>query len=95
MPHSLGKKTNIAVLTQPEHFDKAKNADLLVNETILNEIKEGKFNFTKLYCTTDSMSLLKPLARILGPKGLMPNSKVGTLVKVEDLEQALKEAKMG
>jgi large subunit ribosomal protein L1 len=95
LPHSLGKKTSIAVLTDDEHKDLAKEADVLVGAAEIQQMKEGKFAFTKLICTQESMPLLKPLAKILGPKGLMPNAKVGTLIKASELEKTIAEAKKG
>jgi large subunit ribosomal protein L1 len=56
---------------------------------------EGKIEFDKLICTTEQMQQLKPLARVLGPKGLMPNVKSGTLVKPDELIEAVKLSKQG
>jgi len=63
LPHSLGKKTSIAVLTEPDNVDKAQNADRILTKEDLELLKEGKLNFTKIICTNDSLNLLKPLAR--------------------------------
>ena len=63
LPHSLGKKTRVAVLTEPENLDKAKNADKILTKEDLELIKDNKLKFTKIICTTNSLNLLKPLAR--------------------------------
>jgi large subunit ribosomal protein L1 len=56
---------------------------------------EGNIPFDKLICTPEQMQVLKPLARILGPKGLMPNVKSGTLVKPDELINSIKLSKQG
>lgn len=58
-------------------------------------IKDGNYKFDKLLATTEMMSVLKPFARTLGPKGLMPNPKAGTIIKPEELEASIKSAKAG
>ena len=58
-------------------------------------MKNGVFDFEKLIATTEMMNTLKPLARILGPKGFMPNLKVGTLVQQSELENAIRSSKFG
>ena len=82
----MGKKSTIAVFADKDYKDECSQADLWVDETILENIKSGKIEFSKLICTTDMLPKLKPLAKILGPKGLMPNAKVGTLIKNSELE---------
>ena len=63
----------------------AAKADIIGDETVLKQISEGEINFDKIIATPEHMSSLKAMARILGPKGLMPNVKSGTLVKADDL----------
>ena len=65
------------------------------NDEIMKQIAEGTINFDKLITTPDMMQSLKPFARILGPKGLMPNPKSNTLVKPDDLLETIKVAKQG
>ena len=63
MPNSLGKKTKVAVLTEADNLDSAKEADKILTKEDLEMIKEGKLSFTKIICTVESLNLLKPLAR--------------------------------
>lgn len=62
---------------------------------MIKQMAEGKLEFDKLIATTEQMQQLKPLARVLGPKGLMPNVKSGTLVKPDELLEAVKLSKQG
>jgi large subunit ribosomal protein L1 len=64
--------------------------DLIGTDEVLKQMAGGVFEFDKLIATTEQMQVLKPLARILGPKGLMPNAKSGTLVKPDDLIETVK-----
>ena len=68
-------------------------ADLVGGEDLIEKIKDGNFNFEKLICTPKMMIALSKLGKILGPKGLMPNPKLGTVT--EDIELAVKNAKAG
>ncbi len=70
-------------------------ADLFGDEEIIKQISEGNINFDKLIATPEQMQPLKTLAKILGPKGLMPNLKSGTLVKPEELIESVKISKQG
>lgn len=81
LPYEIGKKLVIAVLTKPEHFPEAKEAgaDIIGYLDLINDIKTGHLNFDLLIATSDIMPQLAQLGRILGPKGLMPSPKSGTV----------------
>ena len=70
-------------------------ADIFGDDEMLKKIAEGTIVFDKLIATPEQMQILKPLARILGPKGLMPNVKSGTLVKPAELLDTVKVSKQG
>jgi large subunit ribosomal protein L1 len=70
-------------------------ADIFGSDDLLKQMAEGKCDFDKLIATPEQMQSLKPLARVLGPKGLMPNAKSGTLVKQEELLEAVRLSKQG
>ena len=70
-------------------------ADIFGTDDLLKQLAEGKCDFDKLIATPEQMQSLKPLARVLGPKGLMPNVKSGTLVKPDELIDAVKISKQG
>ena len=95
MPSGTGKKIKVAVVcdeTKKTLAEKA-GADLVGGEDLIEKIKDGNFNFEKLICTPKMMIALSKLGKILGPKGLMPNPKLGTVT--EDIELAVKNAKAG
>jgi large subunit ribosomal protein L1 len=73
----------------------AAGADVFGTDDLLKQLAEGKCDFDKLIATPEQMQSLRPLARVLGPKGLMPNVKSGTLVKPEELIEAVKLSKQG
>lgn len=73
----------------------AAGADVFGTDELLKQMAEGVLNFDKIIATQDQMQLLKPLARILGPKGVMPNVKSGTLVKADQLLETVKVSKQG
>lgn len=95
LPYGIGKKLTIAVLTNNEKFDEAKNAgaDLIGNDELIDNITKGIINFDLLIVTPDMMPKLAKLGRILGPKGLMPSPKSGTVTST--LEQTITEFKKG
>jgi len=97
MPYGLGKTTKIAVFTSPEFREKAKEAgaDIIGDEAVFLDIKAGNIQFEKCIATSDAINDLKPYAKILGPKGLMPNQKIGNLVPPEKLIEAIKQMKQG
>jgi large subunit ribosomal protein L1 len=95
LPNGSGKKNNIAVLCEAEKVDNAKKAgaDIAGSDDLLEKIASGKFNFTKLICTPAMMGKIGKHGKILGPKGLMPNPKLGTVTT--DIEKAVKDIKTG
>ena len=95
MPSGTGKKVKVAVLCDEAKKASAEKAgaDLVGAEDLIEKIKAGQLNFEKLICTPKMMIGLSKLGKILGPKGLMPNPKLGTVT--DDIETAVKSAKAG
>ena len=95
LPNGSGKKNKVAVLCEPDKIDEAKKAgaDVAGSDDLLEKIATGKFNFTKLICTPAMMGKIGKHGKVLGPKGLMPNPKLGTVAT--DLTKAVKEIKFG
>lgn len=95
LPAGTGKNIKVAVICKDERIDEAKNAgaDIAGSTEIIDEIKAGKINFDVCIATPDMMSVIGAVARILGPKGLMPNPKLGTVAV--DIVTAIKNAKSG
>jgi large subunit ribosomal protein L1 len=95
LPHGVGKQLRIAVLTNEENFAEAKNAgaDIIGNDDLIETITQGNINFDLLITTPNMMPKLAKLARVLGPKGLMPSPKSGTVSTT--LETTLTEFKKG
>jgi len=95
LPQGTGKTVRVAVFAQGDSADKAKSAgaDLVGFEDLAEKVKSGKFEADVVIATPDSMRLVGQLGQILGPKGLMPNPKVGTVSP--DVAQAVKNAKSG
>ena len=93
LPHGSGKKVRVAVLCEEGKNDEAKKsgADVYGSETLVSDITSGKINFDKLVATPAMMSKMGKLGKILGPKGLMPNPKLGTVTNnIESIVKALK-----
>tara|TARA_S200000501_G_scaffold298655_1_gene285227 strand:- start:497 stop:1183 length:687 start_codon:yes stop_codon:yes gene_type:complete len=95
LPGGTGKKVKVAVICEEEKISKAREAgaDLVGGDDLIEKIKSGETNFEKLICTTSMMIKLSKLGKILGPKGLMPNPKLGTVS--DDVVEATKAAKSG
>ena len=95
LPNGIGKQTIIAVLTNEENFTEAKSsgADIVGNDDLIDKITQGNIDFDLLIATPNMMPKLAKLGRVLGPKGLMPSPKSGTVSTT--LESTLKEFKKG
>jgi len=95
MPSGTGKKIKVAVVAEePKQKDaKDSGADLVGGDELIEKIKNGELNFEKLICTTSMMIKLSKLGKVLGPKGLMPNPKLGTVT--DNIIEAVKNAKAG
>ena len=95
LPNGTGKSVRVAVFAQGENADKAKaaGADVVGFEDLAETVKGGEMNFDVVIATPDAMRVVGTLGQILGPRGLMPNPKVGTVTA--DVETAVKNAKSG
>ena len=95
LPHGNGKTVRVAVFAQGEKADEAKSAgaDIVGAENLVDSILAGKIDFDCCIATPDMMGLAGRVARVLGPKGLMPNPKLGTVTA--DVATAVKKAKAG
>ena len=97
LPHGNGKKIKVAVLCEDNKLDEAKNsgADLFGSDKLVNDIMSGKIGFDKLVATPAMMSKMGKLGKILGPKGLMPNPKLGTVTNnIQSTVKALKSGQL-
>jgi len=95
LPNGSGKKSKIAVLCEADKIEEAKKsgAEVTGSEDLIEKIASGKFDFTKLICTPAMMSKIGKHGKVLGPKGLMPNPKLGTVTN--DITKAVKDFKSG
>ncbi|MCI6642520.1 MULTISPECIES: 50S ribosomal protein L1 [Campylobacter] len=95
LPAGTGKKVRVAVIAKDAKADEAKNAgaDIVGSEELIEEIQKGNINFDVLIATPNLMGLVGKVGRILGPKGIMPNPKTGTVTM--DITNAVKNAKSG
>tara|TARA_B100001996_G_scaffold315142_1_gene257954 strand:- start:52 stop:735 length:684 start_codon:yes stop_codon:yes gene_type:complete len=100
LPDGSGKKSKIAVLCETDKLEEAKKsgADIVGSDDLIEKISKGKFNFDKLICTPGMMSKIGKHGKVLGPKGLMPNPKLGTVAtdikkSVQDIRTGLVEIK--
>ena len=95
LPGGTGKKVKVAVVCEDTKASEAKSAgaDIVGGDEFIEKIKSGEMNFEKLICTPSMMIKLSKLGKVLGPKGLMPNPKLGSVT--EDLKKAVSDAKSG
>ena len=95
LPGGTGKKVKVAVVCEEAKSSEAKNAgaDIVGGDDFIEKIKAGELNFEKLICTPSMMIKLSKLGKVLGPKGLMPNPKLGSVT--DDLKKAVSDAKSG
>ena len=95
LPNGNGKKIKVAVLCEDSKVEQAKKsgAEIYGSESLINDITVGKINFDKLVSTPAMMSKMGKLGKILGPKGLMPNPKLGTVTN--NIETTVKALKSG
>jgi large subunit ribosomal protein L1 len=95
LPHGTGKTVRVAVFTQGANAEKATaaGADIVGMDDLADEVKKGNMDFDVVIATPDAMRVVGQLGQILGPRGLMPNPKVGTVTP--DVETAVKNAKAG
>ncbi len=95
LPKGTGKTVRVAVFAQGENAEKAKaaGADIVGFEDLAEQVQKGELNFDTVIATPDAMRVVGKLGQILGPRGLMPNPKVGTVTP--DVEGAVKNAKAG
>ena len=95
LPNGSGKKSKVAVLCEVDKIEEAKKsgAEIIGSDDLIEKIAAGKFNFTKLICTPGMMGKIGKHGKVLGPKGLMPNPKLGTVTT--DIIKSVKDIKTG
>jgi large subunit ribosomal protein L1 len=98
LPHGLGKEVRVLVFAQGDGAKMARDAgvtEVADDKAVLKKIEEGWLDFDVAISTPDMMGTVGKLGRVLGPRGLMPNPKAGTVVPEKDLPRAIEEAKAG
>ena len=97
LPNGTGKDVRVAVFTQGENAEKAKaaGAELVGMDELAADVKAGNMDFDVVIATPDAMRVVGQLGQILGPRGLMPNPRAGTVVAPEDIARSVGEAKRG
>lgn len=95
LPHGSGKKVRCVVICDPDKAAaaKAEGAETVGFEDVIEQISKGWLDFDVMIATPAAMNKIRPLGKVLGPRGLMPNPKTGTVT--DDVAQAVKEAKLG
>jgi len=95
LPNRFAKEITVAVFAEGKDAENARNAgaDLVGSDELIEEVKSGKINFSKCISTPEMMAKVGTLGQVLGPKGLMPNPKLGTVSK--DMEKAVGDLKEG
>jgi large subunit ribosomal protein L1 len=95
LPNGTGRSVRVAVFCKPERQDEAREAgaDVVGAEDLVQEVQQGSINFDKCIATPDMMPLVGRLGKVLGPRGMMPNPKVGTVTN--DIAEAVKASKGG
>ena len=95
LPAGTGKKIKVAVLCEPDKVEEAKksSADIVGSEDLIKKIASGKFEFDKLICTPGMMGKIGKHGKVLGPKGLMPNPKLGTIST--NIKKSVQDIKFG
>lgn len=97
LPHGLGKVVRVLVFAQGEGANLARQAgaDIVADDEVIQRIQSGWLEFDVAVATPDMMGKVGRLGRILGPRGLMPNPKAGTVVPIEDIGRVVRESKGG
>tara|TARA_B100000700_G_scaffold100383_1_gene113053 strand:+ start:806 stop:1507 length:702 start_codon:yes stop_codon:yes gene_type:complete len=97
LPHGLGKTVKVLAFAEGEgaRIAKEAGADFISDEETINNIKEGWFDFDTVIAVPEMMATVGSLGKVLGPRGLMPNPKAGTVAPAEDLPRLIEEAKAG
>ena len=97
LPHGLGKTVRVLVFAEGEAADAAEEAgaDYIADDELIGKIQDGWVDFDVAIATTNMMGQVGRLGRVLGPRGLMPNPKAGTVVAPEDLAEAVNASKAG
>src|SRR5271155_2461115 len=95
LPHGIGKSVRVAVFAQGENVEKARSAgaDIVGADDLAQQIKGGTMDFAVALATPDMMGIVGPLGRVLGPRGLMPSPRSGTVTT--DISSAVREFKAG